>query len=85
MKEISFVVLQEHINKFKIDEKIKEFFPDAKIVAIPEILNGAVLTCMDGINEINDDLPIIFNDCDHDYVLSQLYRKPYNQVSLWLP
>ena len=65
VKDITFIVLKKHIEEFKIDEKIKELFPEAKIVIIPELLNGAVLTCINGINEINDDLPIIFNDCDH--------------------
>jgi hypothetical protein len=63
--DITFIVLQEHINEFKIDEVIKKYFPDAKIVVIPQILKGAVLTCVEGIKEINDNLPIIFNDCDH--------------------
>ena len=70
-KDITFVVLKQHIDEFKIDEKIKEFFPDAKIVAIPQLLNGAVLTCMNGINEIQDDLPIIFNDCDHAFISNE--------------
>lgn len=68
VKDITFIVLKKHIEEFKIDEKIKEYFPEAKIVEIPEILNGAVLTCMNGIKEIDDDLPIIFNDCDHAFV-----------------
>ena len=71
VKDITFIVLKKHIEEFKIDEKIKEFFPEAKIVVIPEILNGAVLTCMSGINEIDDDLPIIFNDCDHAFISSE--------------
>lgn len=71
VEDITFIVLEKHINEFKIDEKIKEFFPEAKIVVIPEILNGAVLTCMEGIKEINDELPIVFNDCDHAFISSE--------------
>lgn len=71
VKDIIFVVLEQHIKEFKIDEKIKEYFPEAKIVVIPEILNGAVLTCMNGIKEINDDSPIIFNDCDHAFISTE--------------
>lgn len=63
--DITFVVLQEHVDEFKIDTKIKEFFPNAKIEIIPEVLNGAVLTCLAGIQNINDNYPVIFNDCDH--------------------
>lgn len=68
VKDITFIVLEKHVEEFKIDEKIKQSFPNAKIVTIPEILNGAVLTCMSGINDISDDLPIIFNDCDHAFI-----------------
>lgn len=70
LADITFVILQEHINNFNIDDKILKYFPDANIVAIPRVLNGAVLTCMEGIKEINDDNPIVFNDCDHLFYCS---------------
>lgn len=77
-KDITFVVLKEHISKFEIDKKIKEYFPDAKIFVIPKVLDGAVLTCMAGVEEMNDDLPIIFNDCDHAFLCSEFYS--YSKV-----
>lgn len=63
--DITFVVLQQHIDQYKIDEVIKEYFPNAKISVIPKVLPGAVMTCLAGIQEIDDDLPVLFNDCDH--------------------
>ncbi len=65
--DITFIVLQEHIDQFQIDQRILEYFPDAKIVKLPQVLNGAVLTCMQGLGGIDDDCPIIFNDCDHAF------------------
>ena len=65
VQDITFVVLKEHIEKYQIDEKIKAYYPGAIIHVIPEVLNGAVLTCMEGVKEIKDDHPIVFNDCDH--------------------
>ena len=65
VEDIIFIVLKEHIEKFKIDEEIKKYFPQSKIVVIPKVLDGAVLTCMEGIKEIKDNKPILFNDCDH--------------------
>ena len=62
LASINFVVLQEHIEKFSIDKIIKKLFPEAKIIALPEVTEGAVITSMKGVE---DDLPIIFNDCDH--------------------
>lgn len=65
--DVTFVVLQQHVDEFKIDEVIHKYFNDAKIVIIPKILNGPVLTCMEGVKNIDDDNPIIFNDCDHAF------------------
>lgn len=63
--DLTFVVLKEHIDKYNIDREIKDFYPNAIINVIPEVLNGVVLTCIEGIKNIEDDEPIVFNDCDH--------------------
>ncbi len=68
IEDITFIVLKEHIDKFKIDEEIHKIFPEAAIHVIPKVLDGAVLTCVEGLQEIEDDLPILFNDCDHAFV-----------------
>lgn len=73
VQDLTFVVLQEHIDKFSIDKKILEYFPNAYIHVIPNVLNGAVLTCIEGLNEIFDDLPILFNDCDHAFICDSFY------------
>lgn len=65
--DITFVVLKEHIDQYEIDKKIREFYPQAIIQVIPQVLNGAVLTCCEGIKAIQDNLPILFNDCDHAF------------------
>ena len=62
---LTFVVLKEHVEVYEIDKKIYEFFPDAKIIVIPEVLPGAVLTCREGVKDLPDREPVIFNDCDH--------------------
>ena len=73
VEDIIFVVLQEHIDNFEIDKRIKEYYPAAKIQIIPHVLNGAVLTCLKGIKAITDDLPILFNDCDHAFICRDFY------------
>lgn len=65
VEDLIFIVLQEHVTNFQIDKVIKSYFENAKIVIIPKILNGAVLTCLEGVKTIIDDNPIIINDCDH--------------------
>lgn len=65
LQSLTFVILQEHIDKFSIDKIIYSFFPEAKLEIISQVLNGAVLTCLEGVKNIENDLPIVFNDCDH--------------------
>lgn len=73
VEDITFVVLQEHIDRFRIGEEIRRRYPQAKIRVLDHVLNGAVLTCMEGVKEIHDDLPIIFNDCDHAFRCEAFY------------
>lgn len=67
LADITFVVLKQHIKEFKIDEVIKKYFPDAIIEAVDfeEVKSGPVMTCLAGLKHINDNQPILFNDCDH--------------------
>ena len=44
--DITFVVLQEHIRDFAIDEKIRTYWPDARIIALPEVTEGAAVTAL---------------------------------------
>ena len=73
VEDITFVVLKEHIDQFEIDRVIKTYYPSAFIQIVSEILNGAVLSCQEGLKAISDDKPILFNDCDHAFVCSKFY------------
>ena len=46
--DITFVVLEEHIRDHAIDREIKTYYPDAKIVALPEVTEGAAITALRG-------------------------------------
>lgn len=70
--DITFVILQEHIDRFYIDQKILEYFPNSKLITIPYVLDGAALTCMEACNAITDDNYILFNDCDHMFMSTSL-------------
>ena len=74
VQDITFVVLLEHVEKFDIINKIKMYYPDAQFQIIPEVLNGAVLTCCKGADLIADQLPILFNDCDHAFICNEFYE-----------
>lgn len=71
IESLIFVVLQEHIDNFAIDKEILYYFPEAKIHVLKEVLNGAVLTCIEGIKYIENERPIVFNDCDHMFKSSR--------------
>ena len=73
--DVIFVVLQQHVDENQIDKVILKFFPEAKIKVIPEILPGAVCTCLKGIEDICDDNPVIFNDCDHMFSCNSLMQR----------
>lgn len=73
VEDVIFVVLQEHIDRFSIDKKILSYYPNAKIQVIPHVLNGAVLTCCEGVKAIHDDKAILFNDCDHAFICHSFY------------
>lgn len=70
--DITFVILQKHIDEFGLDGRIIDYFPEARIIVIPEVLPGPVFTCIKGGEGIRDGLPIIFNDCDHLFKSSVL-------------
>lgn len=74
LETITFVVLKSHIEQFGIDEEIKKFYPDAKIHVIPEVLPGAVLTCIQGIVDLPESRPVLFNDCDHLFLCQEFYN-----------
>ena len=67
LADITFVVLKQHIEQFNIDKVILGYFPKAKIEAVDfeEVKSGPVMTCLAGLKNIQDDRPILFNDCDH--------------------
>lgn len=69
---LRFVVLQEHIERFQIDQQIRTWFPEAGILALEQVLPGAVLTCMEGARDLAEDAPVLFNDCDHLFRCSGL-------------
>ena len=74
LESIRFVVLAEHIEKYSIDKEILKFYPNARINIIPKVLQGAVLTCMEGVKDLGENQPVLFNDCDHLFLCESFYR-----------
>lgn len=60
-----FVVLREHVEKYNIHKEIEAYFPEAEIHILPKVTEGAVITCLKGIESIMEEGALLFNDCDH--------------------
>lgn len=63
----SFIVRQEHIDKYAIDEGIKSFLPEANIFSVLKTTRGAVETCLMAESAIADEDAIIVMDCDLEF------------------
>ena len=83
----SFIVRQEHIDKYQIDEKIKLILPDANIFSVQKTTRGAVETCLMARSAIAPGDSIVVMDCDlefksKDYVenIESILSKPIEDV-----
>ena len=78
----SFVVRQEHIDEYKIDEKIRSYLPNANIFAVLNTTRGAVETCLMAESAIKDSDAVIVMDCDLEFrsqSFMQIIREMLNQ------
>ena len=67
LADLTFVVLNQHVREFQIDQVIRRYFPDAgiEVVDFDDVKSGPVMTCLNGLTNIHDNQPVLFNDCDH--------------------
>ena len=63
----SFIVRQEHIDKYHIDEQIKAILPQANIFSVLRTTRGAVETCLMAESVIADEDGVIVMDCDLEF------------------
>ena len=72
VREMVFVVLDEHCEQFAIHNRIIDFYPDARIVKIPDVTSGAAETAQIGLAAVRSNGPVAINDCDHAFICSDL-------------
>jgi dTDP-glucose pyrophosphorylase len=70
--EMVFVVLREHVDQFAIDRRIHDFYPQARILTLPEVTSGAAETAALGLRELRSEGPVAINDSDHAFRCPQL-------------
>ena len=72
VKRMIFVILQEHTEQWQLDRCIRDFYPDAEILIIPEVTAGSAETAALAIRELQDSNPFVVNDCDHAFLAPTL-------------
>ena len=70
----SFIVRQEHIDKYSIDKGIRSFLPDANIISVKMTTRGAVETCLIAESAIQDAEAVIVMDCDLEFSSKEFIR-----------
>jgi dTDP-glucose pyrophosphorylase len=86
-KKYSFIVRQEHIDRFSIEGKIREYFSQAAVFSVTRTTRGSVETCLYAKPAIEKQDAIIVMDCDLEFysksyearILEEL-KKPVEQV-----
>lgn len=63
----SFIVRQEHIDKYGIDKGIKALLPEANIFSVLKTTRGAVETCLMAESAIGDEDGVVVMDCDLEF------------------
>jgi dTDP-glucose pyrophosphorylase len=74
VRELAFVVLDEHVERFRIDSVIRDFYPSAHIVSLPEPTSGAAESAAIGVAALESTGPVAVNDCDHAFRAAGLQR-----------
>lgn len=72
IREMAFVVLEEHVRAFGIDDRVREFYPEARVVAIPDVTSGAAETAKIGLRTLTTSGPVAINDSDHAFLCPEL-------------
>lgn len=63
----SFIVRQEHIDNYQIDEKIMKLLPQANVFSVMKTTRGAVETCLIAEPAIDDNDAVVVMDCDMEF------------------
>ena len=59
-----FIVRQDHCDEYELDKKLLEIEPNAKILKIDQMTEGAICTVLLAKEHFDDDTPVIIKDCD---------------------
>jgi dTDP-glucose pyrophosphorylase len=72
VRELLFVVLDEHVEQFAIDRRVTARYPNARIISLPDVTSGAAETAAAGVSALETSGPLAVNDCDHAFRADRL-------------
>ncbi len=61
----TFVCLEEHLQKYPLENAIKKAYPSARIVSIDQITEGQACTCEIGLYGEDQNAPLLIAACDN--------------------
>ena len=80
VRELVFVVLDAHVEHFGIDAAIRDVYPTARIVSLPEVTAGAAESAALGVAALETKGPFALNDCDHAFRADQRLHGLLDQI-----
>ena len=75
----SFIVRQDHIDRFHIDEQIRAIIPEANIFSVTKTTRGAVETCLMAESAIDEEDAVMVMDCDLEF-RSKVFMKGITEI-----
>lgn len=68
LKDLIFIILQEHQDKFSLKEKLQEVYGDEiKVIIIPKLTRGAAETAYRAHEYVDPEEELIVSDSDHHF------------------
>ncbi len=67
----TFVCLEEHLEQYPLERSLREFYPEARIVPLNQVTDGQASTCALGLQEQDDQLPLLIGACDNGVIYNQ--------------
>lgn len=78
-----FICLEEHLEKYPLENALKNDFPDSKIVSLDKTTEGQACTCEIGLNDENPDSAVLIAACDNGMLYdTQKYKALLNDSSV---
>lgn len=72
-----FVTLKEHLDKYPLEETLKNEYADAKIISINEVTEGQAITCSLGLKGVDKDASLLIAATDNGMIYN---HKEYEKL-----